>query len=288
MSLPKHIVLATRKSQLALVQTELTLEYLKKHLPGHTFEILPMSTTGDRQLQWSLQKKGGKGLFTKELEDALLNKQAHIAVHSAKDLPTENPENLNIAGYLPREIPTDTLVLKNGTVSPKIIASGSPRRQAQGVHLFDSPVQFIEIRGNVQTRLNKIVEGSHGDGTFVASAALKRLNIDTFPELTFQPLTLQQMVPAVGQGAIALQCHEQHTSALAEMLCQTTYYAATVERTFLSSFGGGCHVAHAAHFENNTLHVFHPNCGIKQFPFNNIPLDAIPQTINSIIQEIKA
>ena len=147
-------------------------------MPELKFRIEKMVTTGDRQREWSLEKKGGKGLFTKELEDALLEKRADLAVHSAKDLPSEMPEGLSIAGFLPRESPEDVLVLKDGIDAPARIATGSPRRRVQLRFLYPQ-VEFIEIRGNVDTRLAKIADG-YADATVLAAAGLNRLGIDSW------------------------------------------------------------------------------------------------------------
>ena len=151
------IVIATRKSPLALKQADLVAELIR-HKLSFDVELLPMSTTGDRQTSWSLQDKGGKGLFTKELESALLENRADIAVHSAKDLPTENPKGLTLAAFLKREDPRDVLVKKNHS-NLKIIASGSPRRIAQMKLRFPS-ASWVELRGNVGTRLRKIASES--------------------------------------------------------------------------------------------------------------------------------
>ncbi|MDA9961897.1 hydroxymethylbilane synthase, partial [Opitutales bacterium] len=151
-----HITLATRKSPLALKQAELAVEALKAGM-GAEVELLPLSTTGDRQLEWSLEQEGGKGLFTKELETALLEGRADLAVHSAKDMPTDMPTGLALAGYLPREDPRDMLVFREGVDVPRVIATGSPRRRSQLSERFPE-VEWKEIRGNVGTRLRKIAE----------------------------------------------------------------------------------------------------------------------------------
>src|SRR5471032_1119527 len=123
----KKLVLATRKSPLALAQAGLVADFLRERL-GAECELLKVVTTGDQQAEWSLEEKGGKGLFTKELEAALLRGEADIAVHSAKDLPGDSAAGLTVAGYLPREDPRDTLILRSGVGTPKTIATGSPRR----------------------------------------------------------------------------------------------------------------------------------------------------------------
>ena len=153
------IILATRKSPLALVQTEQVAAHLRAMIPGADCELLRIVTTGDRQTEWSLEKQGGKGLFTSELEAALERGEADLAVHSTKDLPGIMPPGLTIAGYLPRADARDILVLRDGVDTPRTIATGSPRRRLQLQMLFPDAT-FTEIRGNVDTRLRKI--GSDG------------------------------------------------------------------------------------------------------------------------------
>src|SRR5271165_3114668 len=145
-----RLVLATRRSPLALAQAQRAAAHLRERM-GAECQLLEMVTTGDRQAEWSLEEKGGKGLFTRELEAALVRREADVAVHSAKDLPGESAPGLSIAGYLPREDPGDVLVLRAGVVAPTTIATGSPRRRHQAAMLYRS-VEFVEIRGNVDTR----------------------------------------------------------------------------------------------------------------------------------------
>ncbi|MGA3007869.1 MAG: hydroxymethylbilane synthase, partial [Opitutaceae bacterium] len=149
----KKIIIATRKSPLALTQAALVAAHLKAVLGVET-ELLKVVTTGDRQAEWSLEQRGGKGLFTAELEQALFRGEAQLAVHSTKDLPGEMAPGLALAGYLPREDPRDMLVVRAGVGAPRTIATGSPRRRAQLVTLFPG-AEFFEIRGNVDTRLKK-------------------------------------------------------------------------------------------------------------------------------------
>src|SRR4051812_10571297 len=141
------LVLATRKSPLALTQTEMVAAHLRNQLGVET-ELLKIVTTGDQQSEWSLEQRGGKGLFTGELEAALLRGEADVAVHSTKDLPGEMPDGLSIGGYLPRADARDVLVLRAGVDAPMTLATGSPRRRIQ-VKLMFPDVQFSEIRGNV-------------------------------------------------------------------------------------------------------------------------------------------
>ena len=282
----KTIRLATRKSQLALSQTELVCDHLKSRFPGLACEVLPMSTTGDRQQSWSLEEKGGKGLFTKELEDALLRGEADVAVHSAKDLPTELPNGLVICGFLPREVANDVLVLKEGVEYPSVLAIGGPRRRAQIQRRFPNAA-FIGMRGSVPTRLTKVAEGDGGaEGTVCAAAGLKRLGITEWPGVTFTHLSLEEMVPAVGQAAIAIEC----TSAMADVFKNAfdapTAQAVELERKFLKALGGGCQVAYAAHIENNNFHIFHHSVGYRAYPINLQDPAASQATLKAILKDL--
>lgn len=259
----KTVVLATRRSPLAMCQSKMVAKSIEEKL-GCAVEMLPLVTTGDQQSQWSLEKSGGKGLFTKELELALLDGRADLAVHSAKDMPTEMPVGLDLVAFLPRENPADILVIKEGVIKPVIIATGSPRRRAQATRLFPE-AKWIEFRGNVQTRLEKIANGMEADATLLAAAGLKRLNISQFPGLRFRPLELSEMVPAPGQGAIAIQARIEDKKWLRKLTDIGTEKAVMVERAVLTAFGGGCQVALGANYSDieGRLYFFHEKCGIK-------------------------
>jgi len=283
----KPLVLATRKSPLALAQAELVAARLRATL-GVAVELLPMTTTGDRQAGWSLEKQGGKGLFTTELEQAVIEGRADLAVHSAKDLPGHTSPALIIAGYLPRADPRDVLVLHSaGTRPPKTpecLATSSPRRRGQLALLFPEAA-FCEIRGNVETRLNKIAENqaAGANATVLAAAGLARLGIATWPGLEFRPLALEEMVPAVGQGAIAVQTRIDDAAHYAPILDPATARAVRVERAFQAALGGGCHTAFAAHAAGNTLHLFHEKIGLRRFPLSDAEAHAPADTAKRIL-----
>ncbi|MDR2673732.1 MAG: hydroxymethylbilane synthase, partial [Opitutaceae bacterium] len=273
----KKLILATRSSPLALAQARMAAARLRERLGVET-ELLPLVTTGDRQAAWSLEKHGGKGLFTGELEQALLRGAADAAVHSAKDLPGGMADGLALAGYLPREDPRDVLVLRAGVTAPALIATGSPRRRLQISRLFPGAA-FTEIRGNVDTRLRKIAAGGGGaaaggtgadgggaagggggaaagggaadgaaaDATLLAAAGLRRLGIAGWPGLEFRVLDCEHMVPATGQAAIAVQCRAADAARFAAALDAETARCVTLERAFQTALGGGCHTAAAAH-----------------------------------------
>lgn len=258
-----HLRFATRTSLLALAQTALVERWLTARAPGVRVHTIPLATTGDRQADWSLQDKGGKGLFTKELEEALLAGEADVAIHSTKDLPTEMPPGLCLAGFLPRERAHDVLIVREGVSRPGRIATGSPRRRTQLARFFPD-VEWSEIRGNVATRLRKIADGAC-DASVLAAAGLCRLGIDRSPGLIFHPIPLEQCVPAPGQGAIAVQSRIEDRAHLAPFLDTATARAVALERHFLERLGGGCQVAHAAHACDDRLLVFHEKCGYRSF-----------------------
>ncbi len=254
-----HITLATRKSPLALKQADLATEALMTEM-GAEVELLPLSTTGDRQLEWSLEQEGGKGLFTKELETALLEGRADLAVHSAKDMPTDMPTGLALAGYLPREDPRDMFVFREDVDIPRVIATGSPRRRSQLSERFPE-AQWKEIRGNVGTRLRKIAEEHEADATVLAAAGLKRLGIESFPGLGFRPFSVDEMVPAPGQAAIALQVREEDVERFQVACDPATSKQVDLERSLLEALGGGCQVAIGAHLRGKEFFVFHGGKG---------------------------
>ncbi|MGC9451225.1 MAG: hydroxymethylbilane synthase [Oceanipulchritudo sp.] len=256
-----NIRVATRKSRLAMRQTEMTIAELQAMRPGWTFEILPMSTTGDDRLAWSLEKSGGKGLFTSALEEAIVNGEADLAVHSAKDLPTEMPEGIRLAGFLPRAPAGDMLIVRDSVSSPTLIATSSPRRRAQLKVLFPKAA-WKEIRGNVETRLKKIAAGE-ADATVMAVAGLSRLGILHWPGLRFVHIPIRSSVPAAGQGAIGLQVRTADAPMYEGLLCAETATAVHLERAWLAAMGGGCHSATAAHYRNGLLHVYDEDSGYR-------------------------
>jgi hydroxymethylbilane synthase len=277
------LILATRKSPLALVQAEMVAAHLRSGLGAET-DLLKIVTTGDQQADWSLENKGGKGLFTSELEAALLRGDADVAVHSTKDLPGEMPAGLAIAGYMPREDPRDVLVLHAGVAKPKTIATGSPRRRLQVKALFPD-VEFCEIRGNVDTRLRKIGEQHVADGTVLAAAGLKRLGIASWPNIEFHALGFQSMVPAVGQGAIAVQCRAVDAAKFAKVFDAATAVQLALERAFQSALGGGCHTAFGVHATADTLYFFHEKTGLRRLP---LTADELAQPVATAVRVLKS
>ena len=278
------IILATRKSPHAVTQTNLVAAHLAARLGVET-ELLKIVTTGDRQAEWSLEKQGGKGLFTSELEQALLRGEADVAVHSTKDLPGDMAEGLAIGGYLPREDTRDVLVLRAGVSTPKTLATGSPRRRLQATMLFPD-VEFTEIRGNVDTRLKKIGEQHLADGTVLAAAGLKRLGISSWPGVEFHPLGFEHMVPAIGQGAIAVQCRAADAEKFASVFDAATKRAVDLERAFQRAMGGGCQTAFAVHATRDTLFLFHENVGLRSLPLGDADYAQPAETAAKVLRQL--
>ena len=229
--------------------------------PDWAFEVIPMSTTGDDRLAWSLESSGGKGLFTSALEEAIVRGEADLAVHSAKDLPTEMPDGVSLVGFLPRAPAQDMLIIKDSVTEPTLIATSSPRRRAQLKNRFPKAA-WKEIRGNVQTRLKKISEG-YADATVMAKAGLYRLGIESPEGIHFEPIPIADSVPAAGQGAIGLQIRTEDVPLYEGLLCGETARAVHLERAVLAAMGGGCHSATAAHVEDGQVHVFDESFGYK-------------------------
>ncbi|MGH7995007.1 MAG: hydroxymethylbilane synthase [Opitutaceae bacterium] len=275
--------IATRKSPLALAQAELVAASLRAALGVRT-EFVCVVTTGDRQADWSLEKRGGKGLFTVELEESLRRKEADLAVHSAKDLPGDHAADLALAGYLPRADARDVLVRRVGVDEPRTVATGSPRRRLQIAALFPR-AEYVEIRGNVDTRLRKIAEG-RADATVLAAAGLARLGIAAWPGLVFRLLEVSQMVPAVGQAAIGVQCRAADGARYRGLFDERTARTVGLERAFQRALGAGCQTAFAAHAAADTLHFFHETTGRRTIPLAAAAFDAPDAAARRILGEL--
>jgi len=277
-----EVLLATRNSPLALEQARRVRAALLDANPFRTVVLVPMTTTGDQRQNWSLEEKGGKGLFTRELEAAILEGRVDAAIHSAKDLPTQFEEGLRLHGYLSRGPVEDVLILREGVGLPTTLATGSPRRRAQLRALFPA-VSFRELRGNVTTRLRKIASGE-ADGTVLAAAGLQRLGIGEWPGLHFRHLSISEMVPAVGQGAIAIQTATTDAVDWEGVFDRKTGEAVSLERAFLRQLGGGCHTAFAGHWDPPRFYAFHEEHGRRVFELERgaIPL---PQQLEKAVRD---
>lgn len=277
------IIIVTRGSPLALQQTRDAAARLEAAL-GRPTEVRILTTTGDRQVAWSLEKQGGKGLFTAELEQALLRGEADLAIHSSKDLPTEMPAGLAIAACLPRQDARDVLVRRVDLPTPNLIATGSPRRRAQGALTFPQ-AQWTELRGNVDTRLKKLANGE-ADASYLAASGLNRLGIQAWPGLVLTPVALTDMVPAAGQGAVALQCRSGDVDHYAPAGCVTTTFSVSVERLFLAKLGEGCHTAFACYHAAGRIALFRADFGRRDFAFDVPDLAAASNLADAILAQI--
>jgi len=239
------IKIATRGSKLALYQANKVKEELEKKIPGKLFEIKIIKTKGDKILDVALSKIGDKGLFTKELENSLLEGETDLAVHSLKDIPTELPLGLMLGGVLERAEFCDALVSKNGKKlhqldETDIIATSSLRRKAQLLHI-NPKLKIVDIRGNVDTRLQKMHDG-YCTAMIMASAGLQRLGYHNKISEIIDP---ELIIPAVSQGAIAIEIRSNDNSIKAlidKINHQPTLDAVSAERIFLNSLEGGCQV----------------------------------------------
>ncbi len=236
----KPICIGTRSSPLARWQAEWVANQLKGY--GHTVELVSIATQGDVDRRLAISEIGGLGLFTKELQRALLDGRIDVAVHSLKDLPTDVVPGLSIAATPPRESPFDALVARDVQSLDELpagarIGTGSLRRQSQLLHARPDLV-MAPIRGNVDTRLRKLVEGEF-DAIVLAEAGLNRLSLS---QHITQILAPPQFLPAVGQGVLGLETRDD--SPIRETLTQLNHApslaAATAERSFLAALAGGC------------------------------------------------
>lgn len=246
--MPRTIKIASRKSQLALVQTYWVQAELQKHFPDRTFEVETMSTKGDKILDVPLAKIGDKGLFTKELEVKMLDNTADIAVHSLKDLPTNLPAGLVLGCITERENPADALVVnaKNQQYQLETLPAGSVvgtsslRRLAQLRYHYPHLV-FKDVRGNVITRLEKLDSGDY-DALILAAAGLGRLDLGNRIHQLISP---EISLHAVGQGALGIECRiddQEVLEVLKSLEHPATAARCIAERSFLRSLEGGCQV----------------------------------------------
>jgi hydroxymethylbilane synthase len=250
--------IGTRGSALALWQAEWVKSQLLGRQQELIVELVVIKTTGDKILDVPLAKVGGKGLFVKEIEEALLDGRADLAVHSVKDMPAELPEGLHLAAMPPREDPRDALISKNGAGLDKLphgarVGTSSLRRAAQLLHLRPD-LRIETLRGNVDTRLRKLK--SEGlDAIVLAAAGLKRMELSQVISEYLEP---ERLLPAVGQGALGIETRtgDVFTNEIVESLVhQQTVTTVRAERAFLKRLEGGCQVPIGAYatLEGETL-----------------------------------
>ena len=254
-------IIASRGSKLALWQAHFTA----KHLPGDA-EVRVYKTQGDQIQHLSLSKVEGKGFFTKEIEDALLSKEANVAVHSLKDLPTEEHPDLEIVA-IPKRYPTSDLLLIKpesldesrplSLIKGAKIGTSSIRRKAQ-LLAASTEIELVDIRGNVPTRAKRVDDDL--DAVILARAGVERLDLMKSPSYITKELSVDDMLPAPAQGALGIQMRRSDPDAAkvkAALHCKTTAACVAIERGLLSLAGGGCHLPMGAlaRWENEQFKV---------------------------------
>jgi len=262
--LDRTIKIGTRGSKLALWQARYTQEKLKEI--GVSSELVIIKTKGDQIQHLSFDKLEGKGFFTKEIEEALLNGQIDLAVHSMKDLPTTSPAGLVVGAVSYREDPADWLVIRKEVADETrlfslpekaIVGTSSARRKAQMKH-FRNDIELKDIRGNVPTRLSKLQSGAF-DAILLAAAGLSRLDIDV-TDFKIIPLNPKEFIPAPAQGVLAFQTvvdKKDIRKILQKIHHPEVSKRTNIERKVLQLFEGGCHMPLGVYCENDTLGNYH-------------------------------
>ncbi len=254
------IRVVTRGSLLAVTQTNQVVDLLRQLNPGCTFEVDTVKTTGDKVTDRPLSSFRGTGVFVKELQHALLDKKADLAVHSLKDVPVEQPDELVLAAFPERVDVHDVLLSRNGETfadlkEGSMVGTSSPRRFVQ-LQAARKDLQFSDLRGNLDTRIKKLEQGDY-DAIVMAAAGMKRLGINFADHA---PLPFDICLPAVGQGSLTLECRKDDTETIQivnSVNHDNTMREVTAERNFLSTLGGGCSmpIAALAKITNGTLQI---------------------------------
>lgn len=253
------IRVASRPSKLAVTQTMQVIDMLQKENPLVNFELHTFKTEGDRDYKSKLTDFGGVGVFVKELENALIEGKADIAVHSLKDVPSVLPKEFSLSSFPERQMPNDVLLTRNnwplGELPDNfVVGTGSPRRVVQLKALRNDAV-FREIRGNIDTRLKKLADGEY-DAILLAAAGLKRLGVEFEG---FLALDIDHFIPAVGQGALAIECRadDQESIKIARSVNHPeTQLAVQSEREFMRVIEGGCKLPMAAYAYYFNRHLY--------------------------------
>jgi hydroxymethylbilane synthase len=269
----QNLIIGTRGSKLAVTQAEMVMAKLRSKFKNYTFSIKTIQTSGDKFLQENLSKIGGKGLFIKEIEEALKKNEIHIAVHSLKDMPTVSPSGFVIAGVLKRDNPCDVFIsnkyssLKNINEGA-LIGTSSARRKAILLEQ-NSKIRIINFRGNVVTRLKKL-DDDQVDGIILSYAGLERLKLTN---RISQKIPLKEMLPSPGQGAICIECLEDN-NLVKEMIQKINHTKTMIEtnceREFLKNIEGDCKTPISAYakIKGNKIkleiNIIHP-CGIRNY-----------------------
>lgn len=239
------LIIGSRGSNLALTQTNQVADMIRQAIPGVEVEVIIYSTRGDRILDRPLSEIGGKGLFTEELEAALRDGSIDLAVHSLKDLPTDDPEGLCIAASPKRVTPNDALVSKYASLKDlpagATVGTSSLRRKAQ-LLAMNPDLIIVDIRGNIETRMGKVIKTGELDAVILACAGLERVDR---ADIITEVIAPELMLPAASQGVLGIQTRADDTElrqALATIHDLDTYAEALAERTLLAGLGGGCQV----------------------------------------------
>lgn len=235
----KKVRVGSRDSLLAVRQAELVMEAVRKASPETELTLVTMKTTGDRILNQSLDKIGGKGLFVKELDLALMEGRSDLSVHSLKDMPMEIPEELPILAYSPREDNRDVLVLREGLSelpAHPVIGTGSARRKIQAARIYPD-AEFKGIRGNIHTRLRKLDSGEY-DALILAAAGMIRMELQDRISRYF---SVEEIIPPAGQGIMAVQGRKDDSYPfLIKINSPKSQAMAEAERSFVKTLDGGC------------------------------------------------
>ena len=251
----KKMIVGSRESQLAVVQSMTLVAHLRSAHPEIEAELLTMKTTGDKILDRTLDKVGGKGLFVKELDIALRERRADVTVHSLKDMPMQTPEDLPILCCSRREDPRDALVLRAGVgMKPALVIGSSSLRRALQLKALFPECEVRPVRGNLQTRLRKLDEGQF-DALALAAAGLKRMGLEGRISRYF---SVDEIIPAAGQGILAVQGRADFDRTLLEGYADAdAWCAATAERAFVRALDGGCTSPVCAHgaLEGDSIHL---------------------------------
>ncbi len=248
--MPSELRIGTRGSQLALYQANWVKEKLVEAHPDLNVMLIKIKTTGDKIQDAPLGKIGGKGLFVKEIEEALIHRRIDLAVHSIKDVPTEFPGGLHLSAITKREDPRDVFISRDGKILRDLpqkakIGTSSLRRQAQLLH-FRNDLELLPLRGNLETRLKKL-KTMNLDGIVLALAGMKRLGLE---ERITEIIPTEISLPAIGQGALGIETREddQKTEGKIQFLNhKDSWIAVSAERAFLKKLEGGCQVPIAAY-----------------------------------------
>ncbi len=248
--MPSELRIGTRGSQLALYQANWVKEKLVEAHPDLNVMLIKIKTTGDKIQDAPLGKIGGKGLFVKEIEEALIHRRIDLAVHSIKDVPTEFPGSLHLSAITKREDPRDVFISRDGKILRDLpqqakIGTSSLRRQAQLLH-FRNDLELLPLRGNLETRLKKL-KTMNLDGIVLALAGMKRLGLE---ERITEIIPTEISLPAIGQGALGIETRQddQETEGKIQFLNhKDSWIAVSAERAFLKKLEGGCQVPIAAY-----------------------------------------